>query len=109
MVGDKDFFGSGRPTRFFGRTVTFPVGPVALAMQSGAALIPAFVLRGPDGRYFGIAEPEIALETEGDRETLIACNLDRIARVFESYIRRYPDQWYCPDPITTPASGGRYP
>jgi len=21
------------------------------------------------------------------------------ARIFEKYIRSYPDQWYCPDPL----------
>jgi len=102
MVGDKDFFGSGQPTRFFGQSVNFPVGPIALALQSGAALIPAFVLRGQDGRYFGLTEKAIPLQSEGRREEVIASNLAKITRVFEKYIRRYPDQWYCPDPITAP-------
>ena len=99
MIGDKDFFGSGKPTRFFGHLVEFPVGPITLALNSGAALIPAFVLRGPDGRYFGILEPEIPLESGGSRDETLELNIAKVARVFEKYIRRYPDQWYCPDPI----------
>ena len=103
MIGDKDFFGSGHPTAFFGRPVNFPVGPITLALSSGAALIPAFVLRGADGRYFGVLESEIPLESVGSREQTVAINLAKVARVFEKYIRRYPEQWYCPDPITMPA------
>lgn len=103
MLGDRDFFGSGRPTRFFGKRVNFPVGPVTLALNSGAALIPAFVLKGTDGRYFSVLEPALRLVTAGSREQVLDANLARTAAVFETFIRRYPDQWYCPDPITAPA------
>lgn len=99
MNGDKDFFGRGRPVTLFGREVSFPVGPVVMAMKSGAALIPAFVLRQPDGRYFGVLEKSIPLLLEGKRDDVIQKNLDKTARVFEEYIRRYPEQWYCPDPV----------
>lgn len=100
MIGDRDFFGSGRPIDFFGKKVSFPVGPVVLAMKSGAALIPAFVLRQLDGRYFGVLEEAVPFLVEGDRDDVIEENLGKTARVFEKYIRSYPDQWYCPHPIT---------
>lgn len=100
MNGDKDFFGLGRPITFFGKKVTFPVGPVVLAMKSGAALIPAFVLKQSDGRYFGVLEEAVPLLLEGDRDDVIEKNLGKTARIFEKYVRSYADQWYCPDPIT---------
>ena len=100
MIGDRDFFGSGRPIDFLGKRVSFPVGPVVLAMKSGAALIPAFVLRQSDGRYFGVLEEAVPFLVEGDRDDVIEENLGKTARVFEKYIRSYPDQWYCPHPIT---------
>jgi lauroyl/myristoyl acyltransferase len=99
MNGDRDFFDRGQPVTFFGSEVGFPVGPVVMAMKSGAALIPAFVLRQPDGRYFGVLEKSIPLLLEGKRDEVIRKNLEKTARVFEEYIRRYPDQWYCPDPV----------
>lgn len=99
MHGDRDFFGRGRQTTFLGKKVNFPVGPVLLAMNSGAALIPTFVLRGSDGRYFGVLEESIPLIVEGDRDDAIEKNLRKIAQIFERYIRSYPDQWYSPDPI----------
>ncbi|MBW1723283.1 MAG: lysophospholipid acyltransferase family protein [Deltaproteobacteria bacterium] len=99
MIGDRDLIGRGRPVRFFGRRVRFPVGPVLAAMKSGAALIPAFVLMGPDGRYSGFLEPPIPLAGEEESEDPVGENLERLARVFERVIRAHPDQWYCPDPI----------
>jgi len=99
MIGDKDFFGNGQFISFFGRPVRFPIGPATIAMASGAALIPAFVFKRPDGRYFGILEDALPITREGSRDQAIQENLEKIARVFETYIRRYPDQWYHPDPI----------
>jgi KDO2-lipid IV(A) lauroyltransferase len=105
MIGDRNFFGRGWPVPFFGQEVRFPVGPVVLAMKSGASLIPAFVLKQPDGRYFGILEAPIAITLDGDREDAIGRNLRKVAEVFERVIRRYPDQWYCPRPITEGTNG----
>lgn len=99
ISGDKDFFNNGRPVTYFGKTVSFPLGPVVMAMNSGADLIPAFVLKQPNGKYFGVLEEAILLDLEGDRYEVIDKNLAKTARVFEKYIRAYPDQWYCPDPI----------
>jgi len=99
MGGDRDYFGTGREIKFFGKNVKFPVGPVILAMNSRAALIPAFVLKQSDGRYFGVLEEAIPLTYEGDRDKTIKQNLEMTARIFEKYIRSYPDQWYCPDPL----------
>jgi lauroyl/myristoyl acyltransferase len=97
MIGDRDHLGTGRPVSFLGKKMKMPPGPVILAMLSGAALIPNFVLEGPDGTYRGIIETPIAIETDGNRDAAINRNLLRLAQVFEHYIRRYPDQWYCPD------------
>jgi lauroyl/myristoyl acyltransferase len=102
MNGDRDYFGTGRQINFMGKHVNFPIGPVILAMSSGAALIPAFVLKQPDGRYTGILENAIPHPSTDNREEAIKECLITIARIFERYIRSYPDQWYHPDPITNP-------
>jgi KDO2-lipid IV(A) lauroyltransferase len=97
MVGDREFFGRGRPVTYFGKKVAFPVGPVMVAMKSGAPLIPVFVIKQSDGRYAGILEEPIFVDDNGGEA--IDRALNRLVRVFETYIRRHPDQWYCPDPI----------
>jgi KDO2-lipid IV(A) lauroyltransferase len=100
MIGDKDFFGNGIPVSFFGKQIPFPVGPVTIAMSSGAALIPAFVLKQSGGKYFGVLEEAVSLTRHGTRRQATTENLQKIAAIFETYIRRYPDQWYNPDPLT---------
>lgn len=77
---------------FFGRPAFTPAGPVALAMVSGAALIPAVILR--DGkRHRLILERQIELTDTGDKEKDIVENTAKWSGVIESYIRRYPEQW----------------
>ncbi len=99
MIGDKDFFGNGKVIPYFGKPVRFPIGPVTIAMTSGAALIPAFVLKRSNGTYFGVLEDAIPITTKGTRDQAIQANLEKVAAIFERYIRNYPDQWYNPDPI----------
>ena len=96
------FFGNGKVIPYFGRPVRFPIGPVTIAMASGAALIPAFVLKRPNGTYFGVLEEAIQITTEGSRDQAIQANLEKVAAVFERYVRNYPDQWYNPEPMTGP-------
>ena len=100
MVGDKDFFGRGKSVTYFGEKVDFPIGTAMVAMKSGAPLIPVFIIKQPDGRYVGILEEAIPVSDQGNEEMVLDTTLNKLARVFESYIRRYPDQWYCPDPIS---------
>ncbi len=102
MIGDRDHLGTGRPVRFLGRHIKLPPGPVILAMLSGAALMPTFVLEEPDGTYSGIIEAPLGLACDGNRDAAVEYNLNRLAQVFERYIRRYPEQWYCPEPLDEP-------
>jgi lauroyl/myristoyl acyltransferase len=101
MIGDKDFSDRGQTVLFFGKEVLFPVGPVIIAMNSGAALIPTFIFRRPDGRYNGFLEEPISINVgnRNNRQDAINENITHVARVFEKYIRKYPDQWYRPDLI----------
>lgn len=79
---------------FFGKPALFPPGPVLLAKSTGAAIIPAFIVLGPDGKYKGIADSIIDMEATGDNEKDLKLNLRKIVRIFEKYIREYIDQWY---------------
>ena len=48
--GDRDLVGNGIEVEFFGETTTLPAGAGALALRTGATLIPAVVYTGP-GRW----------------------------------------------------------
>ncbi len=95
MQGDKLFHDSGVKIKFFDAEAYFPRGPVLLAMLSGAPILPSFILMEKDARYRIIVEEPIYAQTTGDREKDTEENLKKVAAVFEKYIGKYYDQWYC--------------
>lgn len=95
MQGDRDFDNTGIALPFFGREAFFPRGPLRVAMASGATVLPAFIVRVPDGRYRAVVEAPLAIETSGDRDEALRENLRRYAELLERYVREYPEQWYC--------------
>ncbi len=63
MQGDRDFDNTGVAVPFFGREAYFPRGPLRVAMASEATVLPAFIVRVPDGRYRAIVEEPLADRT----------------------------------------------
>ena len=99
MLVDRPYAETGSPVDFFGRETSFSSAPVLLWQHTGAAIIPAFVLQNPGGRYHAFAEPTIALESSADRRESLARNTQRIATAFEKFIRPHPEQWFNYVPI----------
>jgi lauroyl/myristoyl acyltransferase len=95
MQGDRDFDNTGIEVSFFGREAYFPRGPLRVAMATGAAVLPAFIVRAPDGRYRAIIEEPLGIEGGPDRDAALRENLARYTAVLERYVRAYPEQWYC--------------
>jgi KDO2-lipid IV(A) lauroyltransferase len=95
MQGDRDFDNTGIEVSFFGREAYFPRGPLRVAMATGAAVLPAFIVRVPDGRYRAIIEEPLGIEGGPDRDAALKQNLARYTAVLERYVRAYPEQWYC--------------
>jgi KDO2-lipid IV(A) lauroyltransferase len=95
---DRDLSGTGKRIPFFGKPAPIPLGVVEVAMRSGAAVVPVALLRtswGVDGMVF----PEKAYDADAPREQ----EAERIAReilaIFETVIRKDPDQWHVLDPV----------
>jgi KDO2-lipid IV(A) lauroyltransferase len=95
MQGDRDFNNTGVPIPFFGRTAYFPRGPIRVAMATGAKVLPAFILRRPDGRYRAVIEGPLEMASSADRDAALTRNLERYVAILERYVRQYPEQWYC--------------
>ncbi len=96
MLGDRENSPNTFDVDFFGRRTRFPLGVGILAMMTGAPVLPVFVVMEKDRKYRGIIEKPIYFDgsRRGERERVIREGTGKIARVFEDYIRRYPDQWY---------------
>ncbi len=94
LVGDRDFSAKGIVLDFFGKPAHFPEGPASLSLQTGAAIIPGFMLRNADDSYCLCFEKPIAFHSCGDRDKDIHNLISLYIPIFERYIRKYPDQWY---------------
>jgi KDO2-lipid IV(A) lauroyltransferase len=94
LLGDRDGSSHTITLDFFGKPASIPLGAAYLALASGAPVIPAFIpLEG--SRYATILEEPIRFQGgHGRHEEAIREGCARILRVFERYIRSYPDQWY---------------
>ena len=105
MLVDRPYAGTGAPVSFFGRPTQFSSGPALLWQHTGAAVVPAFVVREADGVYSSFAEPIIPMESGSDPRAAQQENTQRVASAFEDIIRRFPEQWFNYTPIwpETPA------
>jgi lauroyl/myristoyl acyltransferase len=106
MQGDRDFNNTGIAVPFFGKEAFFPRGPLLMAMSTSATVLPAFIVRVPDGRYRAIVEEPLAIVREGDRETALAENVRRYVAILERYVSQNPEQWYCFYPFWEDPSRG---
>jgi lauroyl/myristoyl acyltransferase len=78
---------------FFGRPAYLPVGPVRLALMTGATVIVGSCYYEPDEGYaFEFTEP-IEMIHIGDRRQDILTNTRRLAVILEGYVRAHPEQW----------------
>ncbi len=87
--------GPGVPVRFFGRRAIVPGGPAAIAIKTGAALVPACQYATSPGRYQVHLDPPLAWTVEETKETL----MQRVIERFEEFIKERPDQWYAFRPM----------
>jgi phosphatidylinositol dimannoside acyltransferase len=90
---DRDVTGSGIEVEFFGEAARMMAGPAALAVQTGAALIPATIWFAGDD--WGVRfHDEVPVPGDGDRKQKVVAMTQQIARAFEDGIRAHPADWH---------------
>lgn len=93
IIADEYRQGNGIPVPLFGGTVIARRGPATLALRTGAAVVPACIVRQPDDSLKLTIEPEMEFDRSGKGKQEIAENTVRLTRWLERTVRRYPDQW----------------
>lgn len=86
----------GTEITFFGRKTYVPGGPAAIALKSGAAIVPAFVWYGHHNEFYVRAFKPIYPQQVKNTER--AVEISRLTQciydVLEVMIREWPTQWY---------------
>ncbi len=78
---------------FMGRPAATTSFPAAVALKTGAVVVPGFCLRLQGGRHLVDFGPPIPIVRSGNREQDILDNTARLNQVIEKAIRQNPHQW----------------
>jgi KDO2-lipid IV(A) lauroyltransferase len=79
---------------FFGRAACTASGLARVALKTGAAVLPGFMVwEEGEGKYVLRFGEEITLVSTGDDEADALANTARFTAVIEDWVRRYPEQW----------------
>jgi len=92
ILADRAVTGVGETVEFFGRPALLPSAQVALALRTGAALVPAFAWR-EKGLLFAQIEEPLELMSTGDRDADVRTGVRQFAARLERYIKEHPEQW----------------
>lgn len=97
LLCDRDITGGGVEVSFFGEKTTLPSGPAALALRTGAALLPAGVYDRGAIRH-GVVRPPIPVERTGRFRDDVVRVTQVLADELEALIRAGPEQWHLMQP-----------
>jgi KDO2-lipid IV(A) lauroyltransferase len=104
IVGDKDYTSGGVYVDFFGKKALMPKGPAAFSIKTGAPIVFCALTRKKDDSLKFTFESPIIHEPTGNVEKDVREIMRRYIKIFEKYIREYPDQWYVFRRIWNPRS-----
>jgi len=76
--------------------IRIATGALNFACETGAAILPIFTIRRPDGSIDTIIEPPLSGQNEGTRATTIQAMLEDYVPRLETYVAQFPDQFGFP-------------
>ena len=94
LYGDQRQRQGGIDVTFFGIPAKAAPGPIALALSTGAPVVPMFMVRNPDGfTHTLLIDDPLELVMTGSKEQDIKTNVQAYTDVIQSYIEQYPAHW----------------
>lgn len=97
LLADRDLTSSGVEVNFFGATARFPAGPAALALSTGAPLLPVTLWYpgpGEPSGWCGRVHPAVIPPAVGSRKEKVVAMTQALADVFAAAIRAHPTDWH---------------
>ena len=93
ILADQDGGKNGILSPFFGRLASTAPGTVALSLNTGAPILPVFMVRIEGPMHSLIVEEPLEIPQEGTVEERLRAGVAAYLEVLEKYVRRYPGQW----------------
>jgi KDO2-lipid IV(A) lauroyltransferase len=93
VIADEFRGNNGIHVPLFGRTVRARRGPATMALRTGAAVVPVYLIRDKSCGLKMIVEPELDLIRTDRGRNAVRENTLRITRWLETTVRAYPEQW----------------
>jgi lauroyl/myristoyl acyltransferase len=94
LVGDRDLSASGVEVEFLGETTRMPAGPAALAVQTGAALLPVTLWYDGTPVMKGRVHEEVVQPGTGSKRERVAAMTQAMARVWGDGVAEHPQDWH---------------
>ncbi|MEZ0114124.1 lauroyl/myristoyl acyltransferase [Catenulispora sp. EB89] len=94
LVADRDLSASGAQVTMFGEATRIAAGPAALAVQTGAVLLPVQLWYPSYGRMSIRVRPEIPVPAEGKRPEKVAVMCQQLADNYAAGIAAHPADWH---------------
>jgi KDO2-lipid IV(A) lauroyltransferase len=101
LLADRDLTASGVVVDFFGEPARMPAGPAALALATGAALVPVTLWYPPEGTpgWRARIHPRVDPPEGGDRRAKVLAMTQALADAFEEGIAAHPADWHMLQPL----------
>ena len=93
VIADEYRRNNGIHMPFFGRTVLARRGPATLALRTGAAVVPVYLIHDKSQGLKMIVESELDLIRTDKDKGAIRENTLRMTQWLEKTVRAYPEQW----------------
>jgi KDO2-lipid IV(A) lauroyltransferase len=84
---------NGEVVNFFGKSASLATGALRLALKYTATILPTFFTRIKGLYQKIIIEAPFEIKKTQDHNLDIRSNLERLAKVYEKYIRKYPQEY----------------
>lgn len=93
FLADQDGGPGGAFINFLGKVASTPMGPAVFSKKFNSPVLPAFIIRQPDGRHLVKIFEVMHFEDTGDTDGDLFRFTEKMTRILEQVIRENPTQW----------------
>lgn len=99
LLADRDLTAGGVEVDFFGEPARMPAGPAALALATGAVLLPTTLWYDEQGGWGCRIHPAVRVPATGDRKAKVLAMTQAVADAFAEALAEHPADWHMLQPL----------